>query len=81
MCWVWLPTSSSSPPPCLCPPQDPAAHLKERLASVLGLVANKQRLTREGCGFMRDEFTLAFYNVAPDVVLVLSTKERGGKKK
>ena len=62
-------------------PQDPAAHLKERLASVLGLAANKQRLTREGCGFMRDEFTLAFYNVAPDVVLVLSTKERGGKKK
>lgn len=55
--------------------------LKERLASVTGLAANKQRLTREGCGFLRDEQSLAFYNVVPDVVLQLSTKERGGRKK
>ncbi|GAX76903.1 hypothetical protein CEUSTIGMA_g4349.t1 [Chlamydomonas eustigma] len=60
---------------------DSAGHLKERLASVLGLAANKQRLARDGCGFMRDEFTLAFYNVSPDVILQLTTKERGGKKK
>ena len=48
---------------------------------MLGLAANKQRLTRDGCGFMKDEFTLAFYNVSPEVILTLSTKERGGKKK
>jgi splicing factor 3A subunit 1 len=72
---------SKHPAPLLLSLQDTAGHLKERLASVLGLPANKQRLTREGCGFMRDEFTLAFYNVSPEVVLNLSTKERGGKKK
>lgn len=55
--------------------------LKERLAGVLGLAANKQRLVREPCGVMKDEFSLAFYNVAPDVILQLGTKERGGRKK
>ena len=43
---------------------------------MLGLAANKQRLLREGAGFMRDEYSLAFYNVAPDVVLQLQTKKR-----
>ena len=61
--------------------QDTVGAFKERLAGVLALAANKQRLTRDGVGFMRDEFSLAFYNISPDVSLVLGTKERGGRKK
>jgi splicing factor 3A subunit 1 len=59
---------------------DTIGALKERLAGVTGLLANKQRLSRDGVGFVKDNFTLAFYNVGEDVVLTLSTKERGRKK-
>ena len=56
--------------------------LKERLAGVIGVPANKQRIAREGCGFTRDEYSLAFYNVGPEVVLQMTLKERStGKKK
>jgi splicing factor 3A subunit 1 len=56
--------------------------LKERLAGVLGLPAGKQKLAREGVGFLRDEPSLGHYNVGPEVVLTLGLKERarGGKK-
>jgi splicing factor 3A subunit 1 len=32
-------------------------------------------------GFLRDELSLAHYNVGPEVTLVLSMRERGGRKK
>lgn len=35
----------------------------------------------EGVGFLRDELSLAHYNITSDIVLVLGTKERGGRKK
>lgn len=62
-------------------PQPPLqiGHFKSRLADVLDLPANKQKLNREGVGFLRDELTLAHYNVAPDVILTLGTKTRGRK--
>ena len=60
--------------------QDTIGHFKGRLADVLGLPANKQKLSREIVGFMRDELTLAHYNIAPDVILTLGLKERGGRK-
>jgi splicing factor 3A subunit 1 len=60
-------------------PQDTVGDLKSRLEGVTGLGANKQKLQREGVGFLRDELSLAHYNVAPDVVLQLSTKTRGRK--
>jgi hypothetical protein len=40
-----------------------------------------QKLAREGAGFMRDELSLAHYNVSPEVVLTLGLKERGGARK
>jgi len=51
------------------------------LAQVLGLPANRLQLSREGVGFLRDQFSLAFSNVAADVTLQLSIRERGGRKK
>jgi splicing factor 3A subunit 1 len=60
---------------------DTVGALKARLAEVLDLAANKQKLARDGVGFLKDEFTLAYYNASPDVVLTLGLKERGGKRK
>ncbi|GLI60019.1 hypothetical protein VaNZ11_002083, partial [Volvox africanus] len=60
---------------------DSVAEFKGRLAAVLDLPANKQKLARDGVGFMRDELSLAHYNVSPDVVLNLGLKERGGARK
>lgn len=57
------------------------SEFKARLSAVLDLPANKQKLAREGVGFLRDELSLAHYNVAPDVVLTLGLKERGGARK
>ncbi len=61
--------------------QDSVSEFKARLSAVLDLPANKQKLAREGVGFLRDELSLAHYNVAPDVVLTLGLKERGGARK
>lgn len=55
--------------------------LKEGLATRLGLPANRLRLSVEGLGFLREELSLAHYNVAPGDTLVLSMKERGGRRK
>lgn len=61
--------------------EDTVGQFKSRLADVLDLPANKQKLNREGVGFLRDDFSLAHYNVSPEVVLTLGMKERGGRKK
>ena len=53
--------------------------LKQRLADVLGLPANKQLLSREHIKNLKDMDTLAFYNVSPDVDLQLSVRRRGGR--
>ncbi|KAK9868629.1 hypothetical protein WJX84_000926 [Apatococcus fuscideae] len=60
---------------------DTVGKLKTRLAGVLQLPANKQKITREGVGVMKDDDTLAHYNVSPDVQLVLGVRERGGRRK
>jgi len=61
--------------------QDTVGEFKERLSGVLGVPGNKMKLSREGMGFLKDEPSLAHYNVAPDVVLQLGLKERGRGKK
>lgn len=61
--------------------KDSVGHLKSRLANTLDLAANKQTLNREGVGFLRDELSLAHYNIGPDIVLTLGTRQRGGRKK
>ena len=54
---------------------------KARLTGVLELPVNKQKITREGVGVMKDDNTLAHYNVSPDVQLLLDVRERAGRKK
>ncbi|KAL3138387.1 hypothetical protein ABBQ32_006189 [Trebouxia sp. C0010 RCD-2024] len=61
--------------------QDTVGELKSRLADVVGIAANKQKIGRDQLGFLRDELTLAHYNVSPDIQLTLGVKERGGRKK
>lgn len=69
--------------PCLCCLKFGAqvGELKERLAGVLGLAASRQKLSRDGVGFLKDEFSLAHYNVDPDVTLQLGAKDRGKGRK
>jgi splicing factor 3A subunit 1 len=55
--------------------------LKGRLSQAVGVPVNKLRLAAEGAGFLRDDLSLAHYNVGPQVQLALSVKERGGRKK
>ena len=56
--------------------------LKARLTEVLGgLAPGKQQLMRQHVGIMKNELTLAFYNVDAGVQLQLGLKERGGRKK
>jgi splicing factor 3A subunit 1 len=55
--------------------------LKARLSEVLSLAPGKQQLSREHVGVLKNELTLAFYNVGAEVQLQLGIKERGGRKK
>lgn len=53
--------------------------LKSRLADVLSLPRNKQQLSREHFKTLRDNQSLAYYNVLPSVELSLSIRRRGGR--
>lgn len=55
--------------------------LKARLADTLDLPSNRQAVSREGAGFLKDEYSLAFYNVGPTVQLSLRARERGGARR
>ncbi|KAK2080512.1 hypothetical protein QBZ16_000365 [Prototheca wickerhamii] len=55
--------------------------LKERLVEQVKVPANKQRISADGLGFLRDELSLAHYNVPREEALTLSIKERGGRRK
>ncbi|KAK9825176.1 hypothetical protein WJX81_003205 [Elliptochloris bilobata] len=59
---------------------DTIGQLKARLAGVIGLAANRQKLARDGVGVLRDENSLALYNIGPDVQLELGLKTRGGRR-
>ena len=78
--------ASEEPAPCMRHDGSRGAHwgpalwVQARLAEVLKLPANKQRISRDGVGIMRDEETLAFYNVGPETMLSLGVRERGRRK-
>jgi len=55
--------------------------LKQKLADLLGMPANKQKLRAEGLGFLKDAKSLAFYNAIDNLEVELGVKERGGRKK
>nr|GMC64792.1 probable splicing factor 3A subunit 1 [Ipomoea batatas]GMC71220.1 probable splicing factor 3A subunit 1 [Ipomoea batatas] len=54
--------------------------LKEKISGEIQLPANKQKLSGKA-GFLKDNLSLAYYNVAPGETLNLSLRERGGRKR
>uniref|UniRef100_A0A5B7AQ37 Putative splicing factor 3A subunit 1 n=1 Tax=Davidia involucrata TaxID=16924 RepID=A0A5B7AQ37_DAVIN len=54
--------------------------LKEKIAGEIQLPANKQKLSGKA-GFLKDNLSLAYYNVAAGETLSLSLRERGGRKR
>jgi splicing factor 3A subunit 1 len=53
--------------------------LKERIAGEVQMAANKQKLSSQ-IGFLKDNLSLAFYNIGPGDILALGLKERGGRR-
>lgn len=56
------------------------ASLKEKISGEVQLPANKQKLSGKA-GFLKDNLSLAYYNVASGETLSLSLRERGGRKR
>ena len=54
--------------------------LKEKISGEIQLPANKQKLSGKS-GFLKDNLSLAHYNVASGESLTLSLRERGGRKR
>ncbi|XP_072969365.1 probable splicing factor 3A subunit 1 [Typha angustifolia] len=54
--------------------------LKEKIAGEVQLPANKQKLSGRA-GFLKDNLTLAYYNIGLGETLTLALRERGGRKK
>lgn len=54
--------------------------LKEKIAGEIQLPANKQKLSGRA-GFLKDNLTLAYYNIGPGETLALALRERGGRKR
>ncbi|KDP43277.1 hypothetical protein JCGZ_24198 [Jatropha curcas] len=54
--------------------------LKEKIAGEIQLPANKQKLSGKP-GFLKDNLTLAYYNIGAGEALSLSLRERGGRKR
>lgn len=54
--------------------------LKEKIAGEVQLPANKQKISGKA-GFLKDNQTLAYYNITPGEALTLALRERGGRKK
>ncbi|KAF3637577.1 putative splicing factor 3A subunit 1 [Capsicum annuum] len=56
------------------------ASLKEKISGEIQLPANKQKLSGKA-GFLKDNLSLAYYNIAFGETLSLSLRERGGRKR
>ncbi|XP_061988887.1 probable splicing factor 3A subunit 1 [Rosa rugosa] len=54
--------------------------LKEKISGEIQLPANKQKLSGNS-GFLKDNLSLAYYNVGAGQTLALSIRERGGRKR
>lgn len=53
--------------------------VKERIAGDVAVAANKQKLSSRA-GFLKDNLSLAYYNIGPGETLTLGLKERGGRR-
>ncbi|RMZ93061.1 Splicing factor 3A subunit [Brachionus plicatilis] len=59
---------------------EPVVSIKNKLTELLGIPAGKQKLQLDAL-FIKDQNTLAYYNMYPESVVQLHLKERGGRKK
>jgi len=60
-------------------PRDTIATLKNKIKDAIGIPVNKQKLKGPQISVMKDQPSLAFYNVTTHTVLELGVKVRGGK--
>jgi len=58
---------------------DTIAQVKDLIKDQLSMPANKQNLKCLGLPFLKDQQSLAFYNLKSDIIVQLSVKERGGR--
>lgn len=54
--------------------------LKEKISGEIQLPANKQKLSGKA-GFLKDNMSVAYYNIGTGETLTLSLRERGGRKR
>jgi len=57
------------------------AELKQKLQEAISVPVNKQKLKVEDLPVLRDNFTLAYYNIGPSTEVQFGVKERGRKRK
>jgi len=62
-------------------PTETVADLKQHVQQATGVPGNRQNLKTDLHGFLKDKFSMAFYNFLSGTEIALSLKERGGKKK
>jgi splicing factor 3A subunit 1 len=60
--------------------RDSISSLKEKIKDECGLAPPKQNLIIDGLGFLKNDKTVAFYNLRPGQQIILSVKERGKKR-
>lgn len=60
---------------------DTVGTVKEMISQKLEVPVNKQKLKTDSVPVMKDQFTLAYYNLEGKEVMYLTIKERGGRKK
>lgn len=63
------------------PLESTVSKLKNVMVKFTKLPANKQKLQMEKAGFLKDQMTLAFYNIGDGAMISLEVKERGGRKR
>jgi hypothetical protein len=57
------------------------ADLKTMLLKETSVAVNKQNIKHDRLGFLKDKYSLAYYNIESGTPIQFSIKERGGKKK
>mgnify|MGYP002476741392 FL=1 len=64
-------------------PNDSIAALKEAIRTELGgkMPVNKMKVNVDGLGFLKDNLSVAYYNLDGSKPVVLTIKERGGRRK
>jgi splicing factor 3A subunit 1 len=54
--------------------------LKEKLGDMLGGMPSKSQKLKHGVAFLKDNLTLAYYNLGPGTMLEMGVAVRGGRK-